>query len=337
MAVDESDIAARLIEQLLADPAFRDRFRRDPVRTCRDAGLDQIADDLQVGGGKAMHTLDLRESRSSLAGVMMAAAMEGIGVYEFSKHVVPHLDDLPRAVGDVLSRVDLPALPGGGALAGTPKASASPLEEPPAEAEAPDVARNGAAAAAAPAAEPAGGGNEPLAPELAKAAGKDAGGGKEPLAPELAKAAGKEAGGGAKDDDGGGGGGGGGLAEGADEGAAPTGPRGNRMPEGEIKLTASKGGADVDGNGAAPPVADAPAAAPAGTVRAEDVDPSTLGQEGTGGKPTPEGLALLENKNIVFDDVGVSDIKAGKIDPRIVAVLTKLSQEHKITVSCMCC
>ena len=84
----------------------------------------------------------------------------------------------------------------------------------------------------------------------------------------------------------------------------------------------------------AAPVADAPA--PAGTVRAEDVDPATLGQEGTGGKPTPEGLALLENKNIVFDDVGVSDIKAGKIDPRVIAVLTKLSQEHKITVSCMC-
>ena len=81
-------------------------------------------------------------------------------------------------------------------------------------------------------------------------------------------------------------------------------------------------------------MADAPA--PAGTVRAEDVDPATLGQEGSGGKPTPEGLALLENKNIVFDDVGVSDIKAGKIDPRVIGVLTKLSQEHKITVSCMC-
>ena len=81
MAVDEAEIAARLIEQLLADPAFRDRFRRDPVRTCREAGLDSIAADLSVGGGKAMHTLDLRESRSSLAGVMMAAAMEGIGIY----------------------------------------------------------------------------------------------------------------------------------------------------------------------------------------------------------------------------------------------------------------
>ena len=38
----------------------------------------------------------------------------------------------------------------------------------------------------------------------------------------------------------------------------------------------------------------------------------------------------------MLDDVGVSDIKAGRIDPRIVGVLTKLSQEHKIVVSCMC-
>ena len=38
----------------------------------------------------------------------------------------------------------------------------------------------------------------------------------------------------------------------------------------------------------------------------------------------------------MLDDVGVADIKAGRIDPRIVAVLTKLSHEHKIVVSCMC-
>ena len=66
------------------------------------------------------------------------------------------------------------------------------------------------------------------------------------------------------------------------------------------------------------------------------MDPSTLGQDGTGGTPNAEALALLENKNIVLDDVGVADIKAGKIDPRIVGVLTKLSQDHKIVVSCMC-
>ena len=38
----------------------------------------------------------------------------------------------------------------------------------------------------------------------------------------------------------------------------------------------------------------------------------------------------------MLDDVGKADIKAGRIDPRVIGVLTKLSQEHKITVSCMC-
>ena len=78
---------------------------------------------MRLGGGKAMHTLDIRESRSSLAGVMMAAAMEGMGVYEFSKHVVPHIEDLTGSLGDVLSRVNLPALPGQGSLAGAPQQS----------------------------------------------------------------------------------------------------------------------------------------------------------------------------------------------------------------------
>ena len=35
-----------------------------------------------------MMTLDQRESKSSLAGVMMAAAMEGIGIYQFSENVL---------------------------------------------------------------------------------------------------------------------------------------------------------------------------------------------------------------------------------------------------------
>ena len=68
------------------------------------------------------------------------------------------------------------------------------------------------------------------------------------------------------------------------------------------------------------------------------IDPAQFGGEGagTGGPPSAEALALLKNKNVVLDDVGIKDIKEGRIDPRVVAVLTKLSQEHKITVSCMC-
>src|SRR3954463_16385946 len=146
MATSEADIAAQLIERLLGDPAFRAEFRRDPASACRSAGLAQLADEMALGAGKAMMTLDVRESKSSLAGVMMAAAMEGVGVYQFGEHLLPHLDDVPSSVGDVLRRVSLPAVPGRGALSGG--------------ADAPEVAPaapNGAAAAAE-AGAPGGGG-----------------------------------------------------------------------------------------------------------------------------------------------------------------------------------
>src|ERR671914_1483348 len=138
--ISESDIAAQLIERLLVDPAFRADFRRDPAAACRQAGLDSLADEMALGAGKAMMTLDVRESKSSLAGVMMAAAMEGVGIYQFGENVLPHLDDVPSAVGDVLSRVSLPALDLKGALAGGPDV---PAAAPPAEAV--EAGANGAA------------------------------------------------------------------------------------------------------------------------------------------------------------------------------------------------
>ena len=61
---------------------------------------------MALGAGKAMDTLDVRESRSSLAGVLMAAALEGVGAYDFSKDLVPHVGDIPSSVEQVLSRVD---------------------------------------------------------------------------------------------------------------------------------------------------------------------------------------------------------------------------------------
>ncbi|WP_028067016.1 NlpC/P60 family protein [Solirubrobacter soli] len=125
MAATESDLAAKLLERLLSDQAFRAQFRRDPAGACREAGLDSLAQEMSVGGGKAMMTLDIRESKSSLAGVMMAAAMEGVGIYQFTENILPHLEEIPGQVADVLSRVDMPAIPdflkkpvsGGGAIA----------------------------------------------------------------------------------------------------------------------------------------------------------------------------------------------------------------------------
>src|SRR4051795_2409103 len=111
MAATESDLAAKLLERLLLDQAFRAQFRRDPAAACRDAGLDSLAQEMSVGAGKAMMTLDIRESKSSLAGVMMAAAMEGVGIYQFTENVLPHLEAIPGQLADVLSPVDLPAIP----------------------------------------------------------------------------------------------------------------------------------------------------------------------------------------------------------------------------------
>ena len=79
---DEHALAGRLIERLLVDPVFRAEFRRDPVGACVEAGLPGLAGELGAGVGSGMETLELRESRSSLAGVVMAAAVEGLSVAE---------------------------------------------------------------------------------------------------------------------------------------------------------------------------------------------------------------------------------------------------------------
>ncbi|WP_051324069.1 NHLP-related RiPP peptide [Candidatus Solirubrobacter pratensis] len=162
MASAEADVAARLIERLLADPAFRAHFRRDPAAACREAGLDELAEEMAVGAGKAMYTLDMRESKSSLAGVMMAAAMEGVGIYQFTENVLPHLEEVPGHVADVLSRVDLPAIKlpnfgGGAAGGGSAAAAAVPQaadgvpggESPPDAADAAGASPAGTAGAAA--------------------------------------------------------------------------------------------------------------------------------------------------------------------------------------------
>src|SRR3954463_16720729 len=72
----DDDRAARLLGRLLTDAELRARFRRDPAAVAREAHLDELAGDFSTGS--AMETLEPRESRSSLAGVMMAAAVEGL-------------------------------------------------------------------------------------------------------------------------------------------------------------------------------------------------------------------------------------------------------------------
>ena len=112
-ASDDPDRLAELLERLLSDPSFRSEFRRDPSAASEAFGLPGLADDL-AGGEKALHTLELRESRSSLAGVAMAAAAEGIGIFELVRYVQGQgglVGPAARAVEQVVSRHNLEAVP----------------------------------------------------------------------------------------------------------------------------------------------------------------------------------------------------------------------------------
>ena len=181
------DLRARLIERLLSDPGFRARFQADPAAAAREAGFDGLADELaRLGAANPMQTLDYRESRSSLAGVLMAAAVEGLGIYELGKHVLDPVEDAQAATG-----------------------------------------------------------------------------------------------------------------------RAP----GERSPSGEVP-TASASSSD-------------------------GWDPDQFGQRGSGGPVTAETLSLLRNRRVVLDASGVADVKAGRIDPRVVALLQRISEKHRISVSSM--
>ena len=80
-ADEQNDHLTQLIERLIVDAPFRAEFRRDPIGISQAFGLDELAEEFQTQGN-AIHTLELRESKSSLAGVVMAIAAEGIGLAE---------------------------------------------------------------------------------------------------------------------------------------------------------------------------------------------------------------------------------------------------------------
>src|SRR5258708_15176101 len=86
------ELVGKLIERLMTDPQLRADFRRNPAQACLDAGLPELAAELGGVGGKAMQTMELRESKSSLAGVVMAVAVEGISLLQADqllKHGLP--------------------------------------------------------------------------------------------------------------------------------------------------------------------------------------------------------------------------------------------------------
>ena len=130
---DDARAGTELIEQLLGDPELRAEFRADPGAVLREHGLDDLADqvgDCQVGdrdpqashidrgpharhsnlglpaGRRAMLTLELRESRSSLAGVIVAAAAEGVDFTHVAEHAAPRLGrDAGHAISHLVKKL----------------------------------------------------------------------------------------------------------------------------------------------------------------------------------------------------------------------------------------
>ena len=116
---EEAHRSAELIEQLLGSPELRRRFRAQPGPVLRERGLGELAEGLRESRG-ALMTLELRESRSSLAGVMVAAAAEAIEVGHLLEHAAPALG---REAGQAMEH--LVAKPGHRPAAAHPAAAAA--------------------------------------------------------------------------------------------------------------------------------------------------------------------------------------------------------------------
>jgi hypothetical protein len=160
---EEVGRSAELIERLLASPGLRRRFRADPGAVLREHGLGELAAGLDEGRG-ALMTLELRESRSSLAGVMVAAAAEGIEFGHMLEHAAPALGrQAGRAMEQLVEKPrpahhPAPPRPSGGEK--TPATSRQPAPAPPAS-RIPDLAPRRAEAAGGSAAAPRAGAPSP--------------------------------------------------------------------------------------------------------------------------------------------------------------------------------
>jgi hypothetical protein len=129
---DQVERAAALLNRLMQDADFRARFRSDPAAGCSAHGLPELAEELSTDAG--MRTLDDRESRSSLAGVVMAAAFEAASIYELADNFGSITGDVGGAIDRALTLSHLESLKG--ALAGepdAPAAAAQPVMAPPAD------------------------------------------------------------------------------------------------------------------------------------------------------------------------------------------------------------
>lgn len=81
---EDAQRSVDLIERLLTDPTLRARYRANPGQVLAEHGLSSLSEPQ-----RALLTLELRESRSSLAGATFAAAADGLQVAEAAAHAAP--------------------------------------------------------------------------------------------------------------------------------------------------------------------------------------------------------------------------------------------------------
>ena len=343
-ADEQTELAGKLIERLLTDPAFRAEFRRDPVEVCKAAGLDSLAAELG-SGGKAMHTLELRESKSSLAGVVLAIAAEGVGVAELPGLIghlhgpghlaamsalrkagikTPHMPKVPREIGKLEHAAGIRPprhlsgdLAGAhGAAGGTPSAgsssaasgaAASSAQAPGSTAASPQGTPPGAAGAHAPPGSP--GGQVAAAAADAGSSGGRAGGSAAPWpdTPQSGGGAGSAAAGGAVSSAGG----------------------------GSVESSVGGGGAGAasqapDAGGGAVSAA-AGSGSPAGGAGAAVAD--SAGAAGSGAGPGSTGIAeLLASPRLAMPAAARALLAQGDLDPRLVSVLDNAVSNHTIVI-----
>jgi len=102
---------------------------------------------------------------------------------------------------------------------------------------------------------------------------------------------------------------------------------------GALVAAAAEGFALVELGGGLFGAEDAQAAVGSPAANGRAVNPDWYGLAGTGGPVTPEADALLHNEHISWDAAGIADLEAGRMDPRVTAVLTEVSRDHDLVIT----
>ena len=296
-----SDDTAHLLERLLDDPGFRARFRHDPAAAAREAGVAALAQELDDGAQQPLEPLETRESRSSVAGVMLAAAAEGLGLFALSEHAF--VEDALAADTPPKPAVPQPQVEPTAPPAGTEDlGEAAPDEEP--DAAAPDES-------AADAAEPddaAADEEEPDEEEPDEEEPDE----EEPDEEEPDEEEPDEE----EPDD----------SADTDDGADSDTDDGDSDTDTDTDDGADTGSDDDQTANESPE----PTLAPGSDWKP---DPSQYGMAGGGGTQSPFDVAVLKNSHITLDANGKEDFTKGRMDPRIGALLLRLAEKHELTLS----